>query len=314
MELDNLQILVLIPCLNEARTIKKVVQDFQAALPQAEVLVFDNGSTDETIVQARQAGATICTERRRGKGFVVQAMFQKMQADIYVMVDGDDTYPAEKVRDLIEPILCDEADMVIGSRIAAESNSEFRLLNWLGNKFFQNIINIIFDTQLTDILSGYRCMNRQLVMSLPLFARGFEIEAEITIKSLQRSFRLVEIPVDLRHRVAGSSSKIRVLQDGFRILGMIFSLFRDYKPFTFFGSLALIIVALSLIPAAQIVAQLPLVDNIALLILAVGSFITGMIFFAVGLILHTVNRRFQEMEYFSRLFDQKVHEKKSSPK
>jgi len=301
--MGNASLVVLIPCLNEEKTIAKVVQDFKTALPEADVIVFDNGSTDQTVRMATEAGATLLAEKRRGKGFVVQAMFQRVDADIYVIVDGDDTYPAENVRSLIEPVLNGDADMVIGSRIA-ESKSEFRRINWLGNIFFQNIINAFFGTHLTDILSGYRCMNRKLVKSLPLFVRGFEIEAEITIKALERGFRLVEVPVDLRPRMEGSYSKIHILRDGLRILGTIFSLFRDYKPLTFFGSLGLTSLVLGLIPAAMVTltyAKEGLEAHIPSILISFGLILNGMLFIAVGLVLHTVNRRFQEMEHFMRL-------------
>jgi glycosyltransferase involved in cell wall biosynthesis len=301
--MGNASLVVLIPCLNEEKTIAKVVQDFKTALPEADVIVFDNGSTDQTVRMATEAGATLLAEKRRGKGFVVQAMFQRVDADIYVIVDGDDTYPAENVRSLIEPVLNGEADMVIGSRIA-ESKSEFRRINWLGNIFFQNIINAFFGTHLTDILSGYRCMNRKLVKSLPLFVRGFEIEAEITIKALERGFRLVEVPVDLRPRMEGSYSKIHILRDGLRILGTIFSLFRDYKPLTFFGSLGLTSMVLGLIPVAMVTltyAKEGLEAHIPRILISFGLILNGMLFIAVGLVLHTVNRRFQEMEHFMRL-------------
>lgn len=301
--MDSASITVIIPCLNEEKTIAKVVQDFHTALPEADLIVFDNGSTDQTARVASEAGATVLVEKRRGKGFVVQAMFQRVDTDIYVMVDGDDTYPVEKVRSLIEPVLKGDADMVIGSRMA-ESKSEFRRINWLGNIFFQNIINAIFGTHLTDILSGYRCMNRKLIKSLPLFVKGFEIEAEITIKSLERGFRLAEVPVSLRSRMEGSHSKIRILGDGLRILGTIFSLFRDYKPLTFFGSLGLTSVILGLIPAAKL-ALTPerewLTAQIPNILISFSLILIGMLFIAVGLVLHTVNRRFQEMEHFMRL-------------
>jgi glycosyltransferase involved in cell wall biosynthesis len=303
--MGSVSITVIIPCLNEEKTIAKVVQDFHTALPEAELIVFDNGSTDQTARVASEAGATVLVEKRRGKGFVVQAMFQRVDTDIYVMVDGDDTYPVEKVRSLIEPVLKGDADMVIGSRIA-EGKSEFRRINWLGNIFFQNIINAIFGTHLTDILSGYRCMNRKLIKSLPLFVKGFEIEAEITIKSLERGFRLAEVPVSLRSRMEGSYSKIRIWGDGLRILGTIFSLFRDYKPLTFFGSLGLTIVMLGLIPAAKLVltpAQEWLTAQIPNVLISFSLILIGMLFIAVGLVLHTVNRRFQEMEHFMRLME-----------
>ena len=306
----NPSIIVLIPCLNEAPSIGKVVRDFQAELPEAQILVIDNNSTDDTAAIARSAGATVLSEKRRGKGYVIQSMFQMVDADIYIMVDGDDTYPAEKARVLLDPVLNDQADMTIGSRIAGENSLGFKFINLAGNILFQNLINFIFGTQLTDILSGFRCMNRRIVKGLPLFQTGFEIEAEITIKSLARGFRLVEIPIDLRARQEGSRSKIRVVRDGFRILATIFALFRDYKPLTFFGSLGLVFILVGIIAGLSIVlGDLPdgTMLPIALAILTAVTITIGLLSMAVGLVLHTIDRRFSEMEYYIRVITEKTH-------
>jgi glycosyltransferase involved in cell wall biosynthesis len=300
------RIVVVIPCLNEEKTIAKVVRDFRAELPEAQVVVFDNGSTDDSARVAGKAGALVLLEKRKGKGYVVQAIFQQIDADIYLMVDGDDTYPADRARALLEPVGRGDADMAIGSRIMAGSSSEFMFLNWVGNEFFRRVINLIFRTSLTDILSGYRCMNRRLVKSLPLFVKGFEVEAEITIKSLERGFRLVEVPVNLRSRVEGSASKLHLLRDGLSILGTIFSLFRDYKPLTFFGcvGLAILVAALALRGFAGLGATESAVLGTSIpLFMAISLGLVAVIFISVGLILHTVNRRFQELEHLLRLND-----------
>lgn len=298
------RVVVVIPCLNEEPTVGDVVRAFRAQLPEAEIFVFDNGSTDNTSRVAVEAGAHVMSESRKGKGYAVQAMFQRVDADFYIMVDGDDTYPAERVGALLEPVVQGEADMSIGSRIMAGSSSEIKLLNWIGNKFFKRVINSIFRTDLTDILSGYRCMNRRLVKSLPLFVKGFEVEAEITIKSLERGFRLVEVPVDLRSRVEGSHSKLRILRDGLSILGTIFSLFRDYKPLTFFGGVGLAFLVAGFIPGAFLVfgRSEPLGAGDPLLLISTLTLTAfSLVFISVGLILHTVNRRFQELEHLMRL-------------
>lgn len=304
------KIAVLIPCFNEEQSIQKVIRDFRAALPQADIIVFDNGSTDLTAKIAAEEGATVYFERRRGKGFVVQAMFQKVEADIYVMVDGDDTYPAERAEALIQPVILDQADMVIGSRILNGHRSQFHWINLLGNILFQRLINFIFRSQLTDILSGYRCMSRQMVKRLPLFARGFDIEAELTVKALERGYRLKEIAVGLRPRTSGSYSKIHILSDGIKILTTIFALLRDYKPLTFFGSLGLLFIGTGLIPGLIAVidfVETGLVSRFPSAILSVGMILTGLLSFTIGLILHTLNRRFREMEYFMAIYfrDQK---------
>lgn len=302
--IQDTKIAILIPCLNEEKTITKVVSDFKNELPNAKIYVFDNMSTDQTANLAIQSGAEVFFETRRGKGAVVQTMFQKIEADVYIIVDGDDTYPAPQVHMLIEPILNGSADMTIGSRTMKESKSEFRFLNWLGHKWFQGIINIAFGTHLTDILSGYRAMNRKLIKSLPLFENGFEIEAELTIKALERRFSLQEIPVNLRSRPFGSYSKIKMLQDGIKILGTIFALFRDYKPLTFFGFLGLCSCAAGFIFGISVLFDVKTayqVPSIFSGLLSFGFTFTGLLFIAIGLILHTINRRFREMEYFQRL-------------
>jgi glycosyltransferase involved in cell wall biosynthesis len=303
-ELKKPKIVVLIPCLNEEKSIGEVIRGFKAELPQAEIIIFDNASTDRTAEIAKSEGAQVLFETRRGKGYVVQSMYEHVDADIYVMVDGDNTYPIDKVHALIAPLLNGEADMTIGSRILSDDRSGFKPVNWFGNIIFQHVINTIFRTQLTDILSGYRTMNRKLVKSLPLFMTGFEIEAEITVKALERGFRLNEIPVVLRPREAGSYSKIRVVRDGLRILGTILALFRDYKPLTFFGAWGLLFIMIGLIPGINAVIgylETGLVLRFPSAILAVGLILTGLVFIAIGLILHTIDRRFREMEHFMRL-------------
>jgi len=297
------RIAVLIPCLNEELTVAKVVGDFRERLPAASIVVFDNNSEDRTVEVARQAGAQVHIERRRGKGHVVQAMFRQVDADYYVMVDGDDTYPASEVQRLLQPVVEGRADMVIGSRMQSGSKSEFRSVNLIGNVLFRAFTNLLFGARLSDLLSGYRCMTRGLVKSLPLFERGFGIEAEITIKALERGFRLVEVPVRLKARPQGSTSKIRVLRDGLTILGTIGSLFRDYKPLTFFGGLGLVVLGLTgavVLWIGRAWLGMTATDASTLVVLN-GLALVGLLLVAVGLILHTLNRRFQEMEYFERL-------------
>jgi len=297
------KIAVLIPCLNEELTIGKVVRDFREQLPEAEIHVFDNASTDSTRQIAQEAGAIVHAEERRGKGYVVQSMFQTVEADIYVMVDGDDTYPAEVVHDLIGEVAADNADMVVGSRFLAE-HSSFRTLNRLGNQLFLGVINGMLGTRLTDVLSGYRAMSRRLVKGLPLFVRGFEIEVEMTIKTLTRDYRLIEKPAQLRDRPEGSHSKIRKLRDGSRILWTIFALVRDYKPLTAFGLLGLLVLGLSAVPGLLMVRdylQTGSLSSLPAAVLAVGLALCGVLSMATGLVLHTVARRFQELDYLIRL-------------
>ena len=294
------RIAVLIPCHNEELTISEVTADFRNELPDADIYVFDNNSTDRTVERALAAGATIVSEPRQGKGFVVQSMFRRIEADVYVMVDGDGTYPAAEVRRLIDPILKDEADMVVGSRLHSGTASQFKSINRWANRLVLSILNSMFRVRLTDILSGYRAFNRRFVKSIPVFGGGFEIETELTIKAIARGFRIVEIPTTLSARPQGSHSKIKLFRDGFLILNTILALFRDYKPLTFFGTAGLILIATALIPAIAIVmefAQRGVIARPVLAVLAVGIFLSGLLSFAVGLVLHSIARRSQELDY-----------------
>jgi glycosyltransferase involved in cell wall biosynthesis len=295
-----MRIAVLIPCFNEEATVGQVVRDFRVALPQAEIVVFDNNSTDRTAECAREAGARVCIERRQGKGFVVLRMFQDVDADVYVMVDGDSTYPAHAVQKLIEPVLGGRADMVVGSRLHRGSNSEFHPVNRLGNYFFAFLFWLIFKSRLTDILSGYRAFNRAFVRGVPFFGGGFEVEAELTVKALQGGFRIEEVPVDLVPRPSGSQSKIRIVQDGFIILSTILALVRDYKPLTSFGGAGLLFMAASAIPGWKVVREYFATGTVTSLGAAGFSvllLVLGLLSILAGLILHSVSRHFQELTY-----------------
>lgn len=280
-----MNIAILIPALNEEPTIADVIHAFRDACPEARIIVFDNASTDCTARRARAAGAEVRVEPRRGKGNVVQSMFRAVDADVYVMVDGDATYPASRIHDLIRPIVNGSADMVIGSRLHRGSASDFRTLNRLGNVFYATLLRRLFGVRITDLLSGYRAFSRRLVTTLPLLGGGFETEAEMTIKAVHRGFRVAEVPVSLVSRPAGSDSKIRVVQDGLLILNAIVALFRDYKPLTFFGIIALLLAA----AAAGVFAS---GFTMAAAMLGLVSCVAA----ATGAILHTVTRHFQELE------------------
>ena len=298
------RVAVLIPCYNEELTVAGVVREFRALLPDADIYVFDNNSQDRTVECAREAGAIVMYERRQGKGYVVQSMFRQVDADVYVMVDGDATYPAAEVHKLIEPVLRDEADMVVGSRLLEGTQSQFKSLNRFGNHAFLSVLNRTFKVKITDMLSGYRAFNRRFVKGLPLFGGGFETETELTIKALERGFRVVEIPVNLTARPEGSFSKIRIAQDGMRILNTILALFRDYKPLTFFGAVGLGLMALGLVPGLIVLLEFfetGLVLRLPSAVLAVGLELMGMLAITVGLILHTIVRRSQEFDYQLRM-------------
>jgi glycosyltransferase involved in cell wall biosynthesis len=294
------RIAVLIPCYNEEKTVAEVVAQFQAQLPGASIYVFDNNSTDQTVARAQAAGAQVFFERRQGKGYVTQAMFRQIDADVYVIVDGDGTYPADAVHRLLAPVFSGAADMVVGSRLHAESQSEFKQLNAIGNRLVLRVLNGIFRVKLTDILSGYRAFNRKFVKGLPLFGGGFEIETELTIKAIVRGFRILEIPVNLTHRPPGSHSKIKFFRDGVIIINTILALFRDYKPLTFFGSTGILLLLAALIPGVISLVQFlnrGVKPNLIMTALAISLALCGLLSITVGLILHSIARRAQEFEH-----------------
>jgi len=300
------RIAILIPCYNEELTVACVIDAFRAELPDSHIYVFDNNSTDRTAEVARGRGATVVRERRQGKGFVVQSMFREINADIYVMVDGDGTYPASSVHALLEPVVANYADMVVGSRLDPSSDSQFRLMNRLGNYLFLFLTRTLFEARINDMLSGYRVFNRNLVKQLPLFSRGFEIETELAIKALERGYRVIELPINLTARPQGSHSKIRHFHDGFLIAGMIFSLARDYKPLTVFGAIGLLLLVLGFIPGSIVVLEFlrtGLISRLPSAVLAVGLVLSGLITGMAGLVLHTVVRRFQELDLQIRFLE-----------
>ncbi len=288
------KIAVVIPCLNEELTIGKVISDFQRVLPEADIYVVDNNSTDSTVSIANQNNASVITEKQRGKGFAVRKAFRKIEADIYILVDGDDTYPAEQVVSMLAPVINDTADIVVGTRLSQDANSTFRTRNRLGNLFFKQTINTLFKADLTDILSGYRVMTRDFVKRMQILSKGFEIETELTIMALNRGFRIIEIPVDLRSRPLGSFSKIRVMGDGFRILRELVSLFCYYKPLSFFGGLGLLEIFFSIL--YLILNANGGEPDVVTATLSIGLALAGLLSVSVGGILHVTTRRFQELD------------------
>jgi hypothetical protein len=305
------RIAVLIPCYNEELTIGSVIDKFRQELPDAEIFVFDNNSTDNTVECAREKGALLLRERRQGKGYVVQSMFREINADVYVMVDGDGTYPAASVHALLEPVLNHDADMVVGSRLNESSQSTFRLMNRLGNNMFLWLTRTIFHAHVEDMLSGYRVFNRTIVKQLPLLSGGFEIETELTIKALERGYRVIELPIDLGSRPSGSFSKIRHLRDGLTIVNMILSLARDYKPLSVFGTIGLLLIAAGFVPGTMVVAEFlrtGLVQRLPSAVLAVGLVLSGLVVGLVGLVLHTVARRFQELDFQVKQLERGISE------
>jgi glycosyltransferase involved in cell wall biosynthesis len=292
------QIAVLLPCYNEAVTIGQVVRDFQRELPEAAVYVFDNNSSDNTAQIAREAGATVIFEPRQGKGFVIERMFSQIWADYYVMADGDGTYPADKVRDLLRPVLEGRADMAVGTRLANHQQRSFRPLHKFGNELVRWLINTFYSAHLTDILSGYRAFNRTVIDRVPIVSSGFEVETEMTINCLYYNLKIVEIPVSYGTRPHHSPSKLRTMSDGVRVLVKIFQLLRTFKPLTFFGSICLVLLALGLaagFPPVYELASTGRTDRLPLAVLATGLMILSAGNFFLGIILHAMNWRFKEL-------------------
>lgn len=294
------KIAVLIPCHNEAATIGKVVDDFRSELPDAEVYVFDNCCTDRTAAIAAEHGATVLFEPRKGKGYVVESMLGRIEADYYVMVDGDDTYPPEKVHDLLAPVMRGEADLAVGARVSECEGESFRTFHVAGNALVRRLVNKIFGANLTDIMSGYRAFNRRVVQCVPVVSSGFEVETEMTIQMLYYRLPIVEVQVPYRGRPSGSHSKLNTFSDGFRVLWKIFSLARAFKPLTFFGGVGLLLLALGIaagIPPIYgfITSGYREVRRFPLAILATGLVLLGFGNIFLGILLHAINWRFKEL-------------------
>jgi glycosyltransferase involved in cell wall biosynthesis len=296
----KLKTAILIPCYNEEPTIGKVIDDFRWELASAVIYVFDNCSTDLTASKASEHGAVVIKEARKGKGFVVESMFDKIDADIYVMVDGDDTYPAGEVHKLIEPLAAGDADMVVGARLAKYEDKSFRPMGLFGNNMVRALVNWVSNAQLTDIMSGYRAFNRRVVEKIPVVSAGFEVETEMTIQMLYHRMKITEVQIPYRARPEGSKSKLSTIRDGFRVLWKIFSLFRAFKPLTFFGGMGLVFLFLGILTGLApihdyITEPQHYVRHVPLAILATGLVILSAGCFFLGILLHAINWRFREL-------------------
>ena len=292
-------IAVLIPCYNEEQTVEKVICDFKKQLPNAEIYVYDNASDDHTAQLATAAGAHVRHISRQGKGAVVRYMFREIEADLYVLVDGDDTYPAEDVHPLIHAVIHEGADMAVGDRhsdgLYAQENK--RPLHNAGNQLVRNIINILFKSHLQDMMSGYRVFNRAFVKHCPILIDGFELEVMMTLHALDRMYTIIEKPIAYRDRPAGSESKLNTLQDGWRILRAIVWIFKDAKPFIFFLILS---TAIALIATGFGLSSLglhPSGDPQAYwlpVLISATLFIIATVFLSCGLILDTAVKHVRE--------------------
>lgn len=300
-----MKIAILIPCYNEAQTIGKVVGSYKAALPEADVYVYDNNSTDGTAEAALAAGAVVRRERRQGKGNVLRSMFRDIEANCYLMVDGDDTYPASHAREMCRRVLEEGADMVLGDRLSATYFTENkRPFHNAGNRLVRYLINRIFHSDVKDIMTGYRALSRPFVKNFPVLSRGFEIETEMTMHALDKNFLIEEVAIDYRDRPAGSVSKLNTYADGVRVIGTIFQLFRDFKPLLFFSiiSLFLLVVAVALfVPVFLEYLATGLVRRFPTLIVSGFIVVLSMLLWMCGLILQVMTKKHRQLyELLSR--------------
>lgn len=294
-------IAVLLPCYNEEISIKEVISKIQSLLPQAAIYVFNNNSTDRTAEISRSQGAIVINEKRQGKGFVVQSMFKKIDADIYIMVDGDNTYDLSKIQKMIAMISNDEADVVVGRRFETDTQQSLRRFHAFGNKLIKYLINTLFRTKLKDVTSGLRVMNRTYVKNINIMASGFEVETEMTIKALRYGYLIKEVDINYKDRPHGSYSKLNTIKDGTRVLITILAIFKNYKPLLFFTFIALSFLLLSLISGSVVIGEYirtKYIEHIPLAILSSGAMILSIVFFVSGVILDSINNRVDELYNF----------------
>ena len=295
------KIAVLIPCYNESKTVAKVVYDFKSALPEAVVYVYDNNSTDGTDELARKAGAEVFYEYRQGKGNVLRSMFRNIEAECYILVDGDDTYPAENAREMCDLIAKGKADMVVGDRLSTTYYQENkRAFHGFGNTLVRKFINMFWGkkTKVLDVLSGYRAFSYLFVKTFPVLSQGFEIETEMTIHCLDKNLLLQSVPVTYRDRMQGSESKLNTFSDGVKVLWTIFRLYKNYKPMHFFGYLALFLALFSLllfIPVGKEYLETGLVPRFPTLIVSSVSMLAAFLSLVCGLILDTENQKYKQL-------------------
>lgn len=289
------KIAILIPCYNEAKTIAKVINDYKSELPEATIYVYDNNSTDESDKIAKENGAFVKYEYRQGKGNVIRSMFRDIDADCYLMIDGDDTYPKENAREMCDLILSGKSDMVIGDRLSGTYfNENKRRFHNIGNKIVRFLINLCFKTKVNDIMTGYRAFSYEFVKGFPVLSKGFEIETEMTIHAVSKNFKLTEVPVNYRDRPKGSISKLNTYKDGLKVLRTIASLFKDYKPRGFFTILAFLFVIVSSILIAPVLIEYfktGLVPRYPTLIVSLSIYIVALLFFMVGIILQVIVKK-----------------------
>lgn len=303
------KVAVLIPCYNEAVTIGKVVDDFRRVMPDADIYVYDNNSKDETSKIAAEHGAIVRFEGRQGKGNVVRSMFRDIDADYYVMVDGDDTYPAEAAPALVEPLRAGRADMTVGDRLSNGSYGEEndRAFHGFGNDLVRWLIKRIYGFAFEDVMTGYRAFNRAFVKTMPVLSEGFQIETEISIHAVDKRWRIEDVPIDYRDRPEGSYSKLSTFGDGAKVLRAITSLFKDYRPLAFFGWLALVLLVLAVVAGVPVLAEYASTGMVPRIPTMLGSMALAgcaALSFVTGLILDTVaksHRRQWEIDVYKAM-------------
>ena len=311
--MNNEKIAVLIPCYNEELTIKKVIEDFKKELPEADIYVYNNNSKDKTYEIASKCDAIVRNEYNQGKGNVVRRMFREIDADIYVMVDADDTYPAEFVHKLIEPIRNKTADMVVGDRLSngTYKKENKRMFHNFGNNLVKRAINTTFKSNLNDIMSGYRAFNKMFVKNIPVLSSKFEIETEMTLHALDKKFIVKEIPIEYRDRPEGSVSKLNTVNDGMKVIKTIIKMYKDFKPRKFFWSIGIIIMLLGIIIGIPVILEFVkyrYIFKIPSAILATGLEILAMIILQCGVILDTIVKQHRE-DYELNLINYETRER-----
>jgi len=307
------RIAVLIPCYNEELTIQKVVEDYMQVLPEATIYVYDNNSTDDTASIAQAAGAVVRPEYQQGKGNVVRRMFRDIEAECYIMADGDDTYPAEYAREMVDKVLQRNVDMVVGDRLSSTYFTENkRPFHNMGNSLVRKTINYLFKNDIKDIMTGYRAFSYRFVKTFPVLSRGFEIETEMTIHAIDKNMLVENVVIEYRDRPQGSESKLNTYSDGIRVLHTIVRLYRNYKPMKFFTLLSGILVLLSAIFFVPILIdyfRTGLVPNFPTLIVCGFAVLAAIQSYFSGLILQTmVQKNKQDFEYKQQIMDQHYKE------
>jgi len=290
------KIAVLIPCYNEEKAIYKVVKDFKSQLPEADIYVYDNNSRDNTTEEAKRAGAIVKFEPRQGKGHVVRQMFSNIEADVYLMVDGDGTYDHSRARELVNALLEHQLDMVIGTRVE-KTETAHRTGHKLGNQLFNFALKVLFQSNFKDIFSGYRAFSRRMIKSFPAISNGFDIETELSVFALNLKLPVREIETDFFDRIAGTQSKLSTFKDGFKIGLRMLSLFKDFRPFLLFSLISTLLISLSLFLGVQVIQEFlatAYVSRVPTALLCVGLMVLGFLSFACGLILDSMSNQRRE--------------------